>query len=78
MTVLIKKVYPESQRRAQARSSEQERFRRSFSRRLPENARSPALRAEEDGERGAGRGGTPKHDDATNARRAMTPVVTVG
>ena len=58
MTVLIKKVYPESQRRAQARSSEQERFRRSFSRRLPENARPPALRVEDDGERGGGRGGS--------------------
>ena len=58
MTALVKKVYPESERREQARNSERNRFRNFFSRRLPENARPPALRVDDDGERGGRRGGS--------------------
>ena len=57
MRSLIRQVYPETTRMQEQRDSERDRFRSFFARRLPENARPPAMRVEDDGERRRGREG---------------------
>tara|TARA_B100000902_G_scaffold247969_1_gene234653 strand:+ start:11893 stop:14130 length:2238 start_codon:yes stop_codon:yes gene_type:complete len=55
MRTLIRKVYPETAQMDSQRNRERDRYRSAFSRRLPENARPPAMRVQDDGERGRGR-----------------------
>ena len=57
MRTLIRKVYPETPQMDNQRNRERDRYRSAFSRRLPENARPPAMRVQDDGERGQGREG---------------------
>ena len=58
MRTLIRKVYPETAKIDSERNRERDRYRSSFSRRLPENARPPAMRVQDDGERRRGREGS--------------------
>lgn len=58
MRTLIRKVYPETAKIDSERNRERDRYRSSFSRRLPENARPPAMRVQDDGERTRGREGS--------------------
>ncbi|MBK27605.1 MAG: hypothetical protein CMO77_02100 [Verrucomicrobiales bacterium] len=51
MRSLIRKIYPETTQMESQRNREMERYRSAFSRRLPENARPPAMRVQDDGER---------------------------
>ena len=53
----IRQVYPETTRMQEQRDNERDRYRSFFARRLPENARPPAMRVEDDGERSRGREG---------------------
>ena len=57
MRKFIRQVYPETTRMQEQRDNERDRYRSFFARRLPENARPPAMRVEDDGERSRGREG---------------------
>jgi len=57
MRNLILKIFPESAQIDNRRNSERDRYRSAFSRRLPENARPPAMRVQDDGERRNARDG---------------------
>ena len=57
MRSFIRQLYPETARMADQRNRDRERYRSFFTRRLPENARPPAMRVEDDGERRRGREG---------------------
>ena len=57
MRKFIRQVYPETTRMQEQRDNERDRSRSFFARRLPENARPPAMRVEDDGERSRGREG---------------------
>lgn len=57
MRSFIRQLYPETARMADQRNRDRERYRSFFARRLPENARPPAMRVEDDGERSRGREG---------------------
>jgi len=57
MREFIRQVYPETTRMQEQRDNERDRYRSFFARRLPENARPPAMRVEDDGERSRGREG---------------------
>jgi spore coat protein CotH len=58
MRTLIRKVYPETAKIDSERNRERDQYRSSFSRRLPENARPPAMRVQDDGEHRRGREGS--------------------
>ncbi|MED6326929.1 MAG: hypothetical protein VYE14_06150, partial [Verrucomicrobiota bacterium] len=55
MRKFILQFYPETTRMQEQRDNERDRYRSFFARRLPENARPPAMRVEDDGERSRGR-----------------------
>ena len=51
MRKFIRQVYPETNRMQEQRDNERDRYRSFFAMRPPENARPPAMRVEDDGER---------------------------
>ena len=57
MRTLIQQLFPETTRMQSQRDNERDRYRSMFARRLPENARPPAMRVQDDGERSRAREG---------------------